>query len=89
MNIRYLNSLPEDVPLRNKKTGPIQLQLDEFMKTDSPVMEVSIAKHYKNIEVARITWLKAIKISGYSMRLAISKDKGVLYVVKVEPNGNK
>lgn len=89
MNIRYLNSLPEDVPLRNKKTGPIQLQLDEFMKTDSPIMEVSIAKHYKNIEVARTTWLKAIKTSGHSMRIMVSKNKEAIYVVKVKPNGNK
>lgn len=88
MNVRYLNSLPEDVRVKEKKLGSIQLQLNEFMKISAPIMEISIAKHYKNSEAARTTWYNAIKLSGYSMRVIIPKDKGALYVVKVEPDGD-
>lgn len=86
MNVQYLNSLPKDISLRKKGLGPIQLLLDEFMKTNAPVMEVSVATHYKSIDTARTTWLKTIKNSGYSLRIYISKDKGALYIVKVDPD---
>lgn len=89
MNVRYLNSLPEGVSLRVTKSGPIQRQLAEFMKTDSPIMEVSTTKHYANVESARTTWLKSIKTLGYSMRIKVSKNKEAIYVVKVDPDNNK
>lgn len=89
MNVRYLTSLPEDVCVKLGKLGPIQIQLDEFMKTNSPVMEISVAGHYKNIETARNTWWRAIKISGYPLRTCIPKDKRALYVVKVDPDRAK
>lgn len=86
MNVRYLTSLPEDVRVKEKKLGLIQFQLNEFMKTNAPVMEISVAGHYKNIETARTTWWRAIKISGYSLRICIPKDRRALYIVKVDPD---
>lgn len=89
MNVRYLTSLPEDVRIKEKKLGLIQIQLDEFMKTNSPIMEISVDPHYKNIETARTTWWRAIKKSGYPLRTCIPKDKRALYVVKVDPDRSK
>lgn len=85
MNVRYLKSLPQDIHVK-RKYGNLQLQLTEFMKISSPVMEISINKHYKNVENARNTWVRAVKKSGYSMRVLASKDKEVIYIVKVKPD---
>lgn len=82
MKVRYLNSLPEDFRLKEKKSGPIQLQLDEFMKVDSSIMEISIAGHYKSIDSARSTWYNAIKASGYHLRVIASKNKEAIYIIK-------
>lgn len=86
MNVQYLNSLPKGIFLRKKRLGQIQLLLDEFMKTDAPVMEISVATHYKSIDTARTTWWRAIQISGYPLRTCVPKDKRALYIVKVDPD---
>lgn len=86
MNVRYLNSLPEGVELKRKKNDSLQERLTEFYQTNSPIMEVQTSWHYSSVESARTSWWKAIKTSGYAMRIAVPKDRDVIYIIKVDPD---
>lgn len=72
----------EDIPKKTGRYDNLQAQIKEFYTSDWEACEVD-AKGYKTVKSCYQAWCKAVKRSGYGLRVMYRNDR-VFLVRKVD-----